>query len=177
MTIAATPTPTTRPGPVAQPIRKSHESDCENDHDEPGKHHCSRKVGAGERFVRQHDEIGQVRAGQEQRGTVRHEERPIQERALVTVAPSCCVKDDGRQEDHSRVEVEHRGHDCLEPKQCGQERKGPSGKSLDARTQSGEQTVGLDHGADHEQAGHQYKRRPGLPGSLTDRGSHVHDRT
>ena len=87
------------------------------------------------------------------------------------------MKDDGRQEDHSRVEVQHRSHDRLETQQRGQERNRPCADSLDARTESGEQPVGLDNDADQEQAGDQYKRWPGLPSSLTDRGSHHHDRT
>jgi hypothetical protein len=49
--------------------------------------------------------------------------------------------------------------------------------SLDARTERGEQSVGLDNDADQEQAGDQYKRRPGSAGSLTDRSAHQHDRT
>lgn len=85
--------------------------------------------------------------------------------------------DDRREEDHSRVEVQHRRDDCLETQQRGKERNRPSANSLDARAERGEQSVGLDNDADQEQAGNQYKRRPGLPGSLTDRSAHYRDRT
>ena len=147
---------------VSQAEDKRQEGDRERDHDEPGQHHPSGDVGSGERLMGEDDQIRQVRAGEEERRAVRDEERAIEERALVALTPARRVEDDRRHEDGSGVEIEHRCDDRLEPEHAGEERDGAARQTLEARTDSSEQTVSLDDGADQQQTRDEHERRPRL---------------
>jgi hypothetical protein len=75
-----------------------------------------------------------------------------------------------------RIEVEYGRHCGDEAEQRKEEAAGAQPCPGEPCPKCLEQPVGGGYHADKEQAGDQYKRWPGLP-SLTDRGSHHHDRT
>ncbi len=133
-------------------------------------------LGSGERLVRQHDQVGQVRAGQEQRRPVGHEECPVEKRPLIAVSPLCGVEDDRREEGDRGVEVQHRGDKGLQSEQSGEKDDRTAADSLDPGTDGGKEPICFHDCADQQQARDQHERRPRLCEGVQGRIAHRLDR-
>ena len=151
------------------------ERDRQHHDREPRQRHVAREGRPRERLVREHDQVRQVRARQQQRGAVRHEQRAVEERPLVALTLSGRVQDDRRDEDDGGVQVQDSGHDGVQRQQRGEQDDRAAADPLDARSERGEQPVRLDDGADHQQAGDEYERRPRLARCVQQRLSHAAD--
>ncbi len=149
-----------------QDQRRRHDrSDC-------GRPHVCEKGGAGDALVMQHDQIREVRSGQEEGCGIRHEHGPVEERCFVdSTVPREMQKDRSEKEDRG-VEVEHRGDDRDEPERCDEERPRWKRQLREPGACGSEQAVALGHDADEQQARDEGECRPGLRGSCAYAGQH-----
>ena len=129
---------------------------------DPRRQRRGRERRTGDPPPVQHHQIGQVRAGQQQRCGVGHEHRAVQERPLVDAA-AAGGGDQHRGHEHDRgVEVEHRGHDGDQPEQRTEQRERVQTGLRDAGADRLEQPVPGGGLADQQQTGHEREGRPDL---------------
>ena len=112
-------------GAVFEPVGECEEGGGQRAGDEPGGKHPHGEGCTVDRVVSEHEQVGQVRAGQQERGGVGHEDRAVEERSLVKLAPARGVHQHRRQEHDRGVQVEHRGHDGDEGEQRHKKRAWP----------------------------------------------------
>ena len=99
------------------PLRQDDDADGRYHCSDPRRQHSCSEEMAWDVLARQHDQVGEVRARQEQRRGVRDEDGAVEKWFLVEAAMSRSVNENRRQEDHCRVEVEYRGDAGLEEQQ------------------------------------------------------------
>jgi hypothetical protein len=131
---------------------------------EPRREHLEPERGAADRFPAQHEQVRQVRPGQQQRGGVGHEDRAVEERPLVEPPPPRREHEDRRQEDDRRVEVEQRRYDRDEAEQRDEEPARPERRAGEPSADRLEEPVAGRDGADQEQPGHEHERWPDVSG-------------
>jgi hypothetical protein len=123
-------------------------------------------------MVMEHDQVRQVRSGEEDRRPVRHEERAVEKGPLVAFAAARGVDDDRRDEHRGRVEVEDRRDARLDAEKRGEKHDGTPTQPLCPGPEGGEEAVGLRNGADRDQPRHEHERRPRLRDGLEERMPH-----
>jgi hypothetical protein len=113
-------------------------------------------------LVREHDQVREVRPGEEERRGVRHEHRAVEERPLAEEPPPRRVEEDGRHEDHRGVEVQHDRDGRVEQQQPAEQNDRPARRAGNPRARRLEDAVGRGRGADEQQARDECERRPRL---------------
>jgi hypothetical protein len=113
-----------------------------------------------------HEQVREVRAGKQQRGCIGHEDRAVQERPLVEVAPPRGVHEYGRQEDDGGVQVEDGRDGRDEPEQAEEQAAPAQTCRCQPRSERLEESVVGGDGADQQQTCDQHERGP----HLLDRG-------
>jgi hypothetical protein len=127
------------------------------------REHFCREGSAGAPTVGvEHQEVGQVRAGQEERGRVGHEDAAVEERLDPDPAPAGGEDQHRGEEDDGGVEVEDRGHHRVEQKRRAEQRQTAARQRLQPRPAPGEEPVAVGEQADQEQPRDQDEWRPGL---------------
>jgi hypothetical protein len=132
------------------------------DRDDPRNRHPRGEDGTGESLVREHDQVRQVRARQQERRGVRREDRAVEKGLFAVAPPPRGMDEHGRQEDDGRVEVEDRRHDRVERDQREQQRRTAAGQSSQSAPDALEDGVVGRDGADREQPGDEDECRPRL---------------
>ena len=72
--------------------------------------HVPEELSSREVEMAEDDQVGQIRAGQQQRSGIGQEEAPVEKRCLPFPALAGGVDQDGREERHRGVEIQHRRH-------------------------------------------------------------------
>ena len=157
--------PTWPDGPAAS-ARAEADRDPDRGHHRRGdrqREHLRRERGARPAAVGVEDEqVGEVRAGQEERRGVGHEDAAEEER-LDRDAAAAGGEDQHRGEEDDRgVEVEDGGDDGVEEERRGEQREGAARQRLQPRPTPGEEPVAVGDQADHQQPRDEDEGRPGL---------------
>jgi hypothetical protein len=149
--------------PRSRPDRDGAERRGHGARGEPRRQHPRAELDAAHQFPPDDELVGEVRARQQQRGCVRHEDRAVQERALVQPATPGRVDEHRREEHDGRVEVQHRRHRRDEREQRDEERTRRQRRRRDPSARRLEQAVARRDRADQKQPGDEDERRPRLP--------------
>jgi len=120
--------------------------------------HPGQEGGAGEPDVTEHDEVGEVRAGEEQGAGVGQQQAPVEEGGFASAPTPGGVDQYRGEEGHRGVQVQH-GRDHAD------HHRGP-GEEADAARRDppqvvaggGKEAVVVGDQADQQQSGHQYER-------------------
>jgi len=112
--------------------------------------------------LREHEQVRQVRARQQQGGRIRDQHRPVQKRPLVELAAPGDVDEHRREEDDRGIEVQHRGHRGHEPERPDQEPTGPQRRPRQPGSDRLEQALQGGSLSDEQQARDEYEGRPGV---------------
>jgi hypothetical protein len=107
-----------------------------------------REHGSVARVGPEHEQVGEVRAREQQRGGVGHEDRAVEERAFVEIAMARGVHEHRSQEDDGRVEVEQGRHGCDEREQHEEQAAAAESRKRQPRSGRFEQPVRGGRGAD-----------------------------
>ncbi len=131
---------------------------------EPRGEHLKTERGAVDRLPPQHEQVRQVRPGQQERGGVGHEDGAVEERPLVEPTPPRGEDEDRCQEDDRRIEVEHGRDDRDESEQRDEEPPGREWRAREPCADRLEEPVAGRDGADQEQPRDEHKRWPDVSG-------------
>ncbi len=134
----------------------------DDDRHQPCRRHLAQEARSGQSEMSQHDEVGQVGAGQQQRGGVGEQQAAVEKRCLALAAAAGGVDEDRCEERHRGVEVQeardhrHQHHGASEedhatPRQARQQVAG-----------GGEEPALVGHHTHQEQPRHEYEGRPVL---------------
>jgi hypothetical protein len=126
------------------------ERDREHDRDGPRRREPRSERPSGHMLVREHDQVREVRPGEEERRGVRHEHRAVEERPLAEEPPPRRVEEDGRHEDHRGVEVQHDRDGRVEQQQPAEQNDRPARRAGNPRARRLEDAVGRRRGADEQ---------------------------
>ena len=124
--------------------------------------HCGQELAPGQVEVAEHDQVGQVRAGQEERTGVGQEEAPVEQRRLAAAPAAGGVDEHRGEERHRGVEVQHgrdgaHHDDGADEEECTARRR--AGQPVPG---AGEEAVVVGHQPDQQQPGDEDERRPVL---------------
>src|SRR5205085_2913454 len=138
------------------------ERDRHRDRDDPRGPQARRERRPGHVVVREHDDVREIRAGEEERRGVGHEHRAVEKRLLAQAAVPRRVQEHGREEDDRRVEVQDGGDDRRDEQERGEERSPAAGRAGRERPELAEQPLPRRRCADEQEAGDERERRPRL---------------
>ncbi len=142
---------------------------CHGKRRQPRQPHPGQKPGPAEVQVAEHDEVGQVRSGQQQRSSVGQQQASVQQRGLSGAPAARCIHQDGRQERDRGVQVQ-RGAYQADQHGCAGEQDAGAGRHPGGLVAGGrEQAVPVGDQPDQQQPGNQNERRPVLGSGRTRR--------
>ncbi len=138
------------------------EADRDRDRDRPRCCEPLRERDAADGIVCEHDQVREVRARQQERGRVRHEDRAVEKGVVAEAAAARRMEQDGRHEDDGRIEIQHGRDRGLDREQSREQRDGPAGRARDCRACGFEEILPRRRRADQQQPGDEREGRPGL---------------
>ena len=147
----------------------AHDGRGDDQRSESRRPHVGKELPTVEMEVSEHDQVGQVGAGQEQRPGVGEEEAAVEQRGFALTPASRRIDQDRGEEGHRGVEVQHGRHHRPPWRRPHEQDHAARRRTGQPVAHSGEQAVVIGDQTDQQQPGNEDERRPVLGGRRAGR--------